>query len=180
MEPAHLLEHLFDKKKLNVLRQFYAQPEREWTLVELAKSARVPNATTYRILNKLLSLELLEERKIKHLKTYMLAQNDSTKYLSKMFETGESALESFVEQVSKLENVEAIIMHGKQSKEKANVLIIGSRIDTSAINDITRNVAEKFKFTIITLAIDAQQYEQMVSMGLYSGTKKELYKTSSF
>ncbi len=175
MEPVKLLEHLFDKKKVQIIKQFLSQPEREWTLVELAKAARVPNATTYRILHKLVVLELIEERKHKHLKTYVLSESSSAKYLGKILETGDTALETFVEKVKALSNVEKVILHGKQTKEKANVLIIGNRVDSSSVNELGNDIKEKFNFTIITLVLDHEQYEQMSSMGLYAGTKRLLY-----
>lgn len=179
VEPAKLLEHLFDKKKVQIIKQFLSQPEREWTLVELAKAARVPNATTYRILNKLTTLELIEEKKIKHLKTYVLSETSSAKYLGKILETGDTALETFVESVKALENVTKVILHGKQTKEKANVLIIGNRVDSHSVNDLSNNIKEKFNFTIITLVLDPEQYEQMASMGLYAGTKRLLFDSTA-
>lgn len=175
MEPTKLLEQLFDKKKVAVLRQFLAQPEREWTLVELAKSSRVPNATTYRIINHLVKLELIEERKIKHLKQYVLAKSPASKYLTSILETGGSALESFIEQVESIAGISQVILHGTQTKDKANVLVIGTGIRSAQINEITQHIQEEFKFTIITLVLDPSQYEQMASMGLYSGVKKVLY-----
>ena len=175
MEPALLLEHLFDKKKMQVIRQFLAQDEREWTLQELSRSSRVPLATTYRIVRKLVDLSLIEEKKIKHLKLYVLSKSAATKYLARILETGQSALDSFIEQIKDLEQVEKVVLHGKQSKEKANVLVIGSEIPSASVNNITAKIKEQFHFTIISLVISPQQYEQMVSMGLYSGTKKELY-----
>lgn len=175
MEPTKLLEQLFDKKKMNVIKQFLAQPEREWTLVEVAKSARVPNATTYRILNKLLELELIAETKIKHLKTYRLSDSSTAKYLGKILETGDSALDAFAELIKSVAGVQQVVMHGKQSKEKANVLVIGNSVDSALVNATAQKVQEQFKFTIITLVLAPQQYEQMVSMGLYPGTKQVIY-----
>lgn len=175
VEPAKLLEHLFDKKKILIVRQFLAQPDREWTLQELSKASKVPLATTFRILHHLLTLELLQETKIKHLKTYKLAETAATKYLSSIMETGKSALDAFVEQIKDVSGVEQVILHGKQTKDKANILIIGKMVDTTLIHEINRKILEQYHFTIIMLSLDPNQYEQMVSMGLYSGTKKELY-----
>ena len=120
VEPTRLLEQLFDKKKMNVIKQFLAQPEREWTLVEVAKSSRVPNATTYRILNKLLALELIQETKIKHLKTYKLAESNTAKYLGKILETGDSALDAFADLIKSVPGIQQVVTHGKQEKNKAN------------------------------------------------------------
>lgn len=176
MEPALLLEHLFDKKKVQVIRQLLAQSEREWTLQELSRASRVPLATTYRIVRKLVSLTLVEERKIKHLTLYVLSESAATKYLTRILETGQSALDAFVEQIKEIKEVEKVVLHGKQTKEKANVLIIGEGINSSQINKMTAKINEQFHFNLISLVVSSQQYDQMVSMGLYSGTKKNLYE----
>lgn len=177
MEPAQLLASLFDRKKMAVIRLFIDQPEREFTLQEVARASRVPLATTYRILGRLKTLQLIEERKIKHLKTYAVAKNELTKYLETILETGQSALDAFVDRVKVLPGVLDIILHGKPGKEKANLLIIGRSVDGAAVQTAVREVQERYHFQIIHLVLDPQQYEQMVSMGLYSGLKKELYKS---
>lgn len=178
MEPTKLLEQLFDKKKMNVIKQFLAQPDREWTLVELAKSSRVPNATTYRILNKLLNLELIQETKIKHLKTYKLSESNAAKYLGKILETGDSALNAFADLIKQVPGVQQVVTHGKQEKNKANVLIIGEGVDSTMVNGVVSKIQDDFKFTIITLSLAPQQYEQMVSMGLYPGVKRVIYSAT--
>jgi len=176
MEPTQLLGQLFDKKKMAVVRIFLSQPERELTMLEVARASRVSNATTFRILGKLVSLEIVEERKVKHLKTYCLAENEATKYLSRIMETGQSALEAFVEALKPLPGLREIILHGKQKREKANVLIIGQGVDASLVQEAVRQIQEQFNYTIVQLTLDPAQYEQMLSMGLYSGEKKGLYK----
>ncbi|MBR9702461.1 hypothetical protein GOV10_00350, partial [Candidatus Woesearchaeota archaeon] len=133
MEPATLLANLFDKKKLSIIKLFLSQPERDWTLVEAARSGRVSNATTYRILNKLVKLEIIEDHKIKHLKTYKLAQNNATKYLTKMLETGDSAVEAFVDLIRSVAGIEQVVQLGKRAKDKTSVLIIGKGLDSAAI-----------------------------------------------
>ena len=175
MEPTKLLEQLFDKKKMSVIKQFLANPERAWTLVEVAKASRVPNATTYRILNKLISLDIIQQTKIKHLKTYKMSESNTAKYLGKILETGDSALDAFADLIKSVQGVQQVVMHGKQEKTKANVLIIGQEIDSSEIHTSTNTIHEEFKYTVITLVLAPQQYEQMVSMGLYPGVKRVIY-----
>lgn len=176
MEPTALLASLFDKKKLSIIKLFINQPEREWTLVEAAKSGRVSNATTYRILNKLVKLAIIEEHKIKHLKTYSLADNNETKYLMKMLETGDSAVEAFVDLLRPIAGIEQVVQLGKRTKEKTSILIIGREVDSTAVSDAERKIMDQFSYKIIIMSLDPQQYSQMVSMGLYPGDKRELYR----
>lgn len=176
MEPSSLLAHLFDKKKIAVLKVFLDSPERELTMLEVAKSSRVSNATTFRLLQKLVTLEILEEHKLKHLKTYILSKNQSTKYLERILEVGKSALEEFIESLKSVRGVEEVILHGKKKKERADILIIGRDVDSGEVQSIINTILEKYKFTIVHLTLDPDQYKQMLSMGLYSGIKEELYK----
>lgn len=179
MEPIALLAHLFDKKKISVLKVFLDAPEREFTMIEVAKSSRVSNATTFRILQKLVALDILEEHKVKHLRVYSLSKNQSTKYLERILEAGKSALEEFVELIKSVDGVSEVILHGKKKKERADILIIGRNVNAGAVQDIINTILEKYKFTIVHLTLDPVQYKQMLSMGLYSGTKEELYKAPS-
>jgi DNA-binding IclR family transcriptional regulator len=81
MESEKLLESLFDKKILNILRLLVKKRDQKFTLQEIAKSTKVPLASCFRILRKLLELEIISMEKTKHLKIYFLNENDKTKYL---------------------------------------------------------------------------------------------------
>jgi len=177
VEPVAILSGLFDKKKLSVLKIFIDQPERELTLQEISKSSRVSLATTYRILGRLVKLELLVERKIKHLRLYKLAPNSSTKYLARILESAKSALEEFVELIKTVQGVEEVILHGKQAKDRASVLLIGSGIDGGAVQAAIQRIRDAYNFNIIQLTLDAAQYAQMQTMGLFPGEKQILFRS---
>ena len=61
-----LLEELFDKKVLKVLKLFLADKGNEFYLREIAKLSKVPVASTYRIITKLIALNIIDEKKIKN------------------------------------------------------------------------------------------------------------------
>lgn len=75
MEIKELLENLFDEKKLRVMNFFFNNPEEEFYLREITKRTKVPLATTFRIINKLKSLEIIKENKLKKFKLYSLNKN---------------------------------------------------------------------------------------------------------
>ena len=81
----------------------------------------------------------------------------------------------FVDRIKSLEGIEKIILHGKQTNKKANVLVLGSNVDATQIKLISSEIKEKYDFTILSLTLTNEQYEQMSAMGLYSGEKQVLF-----
>ena len=68
-----------------------------------------------------------------------------------------------------------MILHGKATKEKAGILVVGQGIDSSALNAIVGTIKDKYKFSIIHTTLVREQYEQMTAMGLFPQEKKVLY-----
>ncbi len=176
VEPSKLLEGLFDKKRMALLKLFLDHPELEYGVREAAKASRLAPATAYRIIRTLVKMGVVDERRIKKLRLYRLNQSKETKFLDELLASKKSALEEFVDYVSALDGVDEILLHGKATKEKANVLVIGERADTSAILRIIGDIKAKYNFTILHLLLAARQYEQMSSMGLYGGEKQTLFR----
>ncbi len=175
MEPAELLEELFDRKMLKVLKTFLNNPDVKFSQRELSRKTRVSLASTHRIVNKLVEIGVVETLKLKKFKAYRLSEGSETKFLEGLIDFKESALDEFVKKIESLENIEKIILHGEAEKEKANVLIIGEGVDETAISDIVVEIKEKYDFKIIHLIIDPVQYRQMNDMGLYPKKKEILF-----
>ena len=125
MESQKIMEGLFDRKILTILKLFLKKKDQQFYLKEISKQTRVPLASTHRILNKLLELEIIEKTKIKHLKIYKLADNEKTKYLDTVFEEKKTILDEFIEQANKISGIEKIMIYGREEKDKANLLVIG-------------------------------------------------------
>jgi DNA-binding transcriptional ArsR family regulator len=176
MEPSELLAGLFDKKKMAIIKYLLDHPEQEYGVRELAKVTRVSVASTHRILQTLLKLEVIDERKIKQLRLYRVSQNKATKFLDELLAVKKSAIEEFVEQGKRLTGVQEIILHGKATKEKANLLVIGQDVDATELARIVGTIKEQLRFTILHLLLAPDQYAQMASMGLYAGEKRSLFR----
>ncbi len=176
VEPAKLLEGLFDRKKMVVIKHLLDHNEQDFGVRELAKATRVPVATTHRILQTLLKMGIVEDRKVKHTKFYRLSQSKATAFLDELLAVKKSAIEEFVEAASKLPEVREILQHGKPSKEKANLLVIGQGMDAAALSKIVGEIKDRYKFTILHMTLSQEQYDQMLSMGLYAGEKLTLYR----
>jgi hypothetical protein len=176
VESNKLLESLFDKKILLILKLFVQKKEQTFALQEVAKQCRVPIATTFRIVNKLHALELIKITRFKQWKVYGLAESDQTKYLEKLFEETHSVLDEFVETVSKLPGVSRIVeilgTDPKERKYKVSVLVIGESFpDPQAIKELVAKIKEKYNFTIMPMSLSFDLFDQQAAMGLYTGRR---------
>ncbi len=180
MESQKILEALFDKKILVILKLFLKKKDQQFYLKEISKQTKVSLASTHRILNRLTDLEVLERTKIKHLKIYKLAENEKTRYLEAVFEEKKTILDEFIEQINNVVGIKTVISYGREEKDKANLLIIGESIDNSSIREIIVKIKEKYNFTITHLVLTESQYQQMAAMNLYPGKKEILVEKQDF
>lgn len=176
MEPGKILEELFDKKTLAVLRLFSSAPEKQYYLREIAKATRVPIATVFRIVRKLVTMGVVEEIKIKKFKIYQYGKGKESKFVDQLIEVRRGAVEEFVELCRPIEGIQQVILHGKRLKDKAHLLIIGSGISTEPLIAAVAQVKEGLGFSIVYLILEPQQYEQMAHMGLYSDDRQVLLR----
>lgn len=154
------------------MRTLFQHSEQEYYLRELAKASRVSPASTYRILQKLSDKQIIESRKVKKLTLYKWKANE---FLESIIGDKKSAIQEFVDDISKLEGIKEIVLHGAEKKDKASILIIGNAEPTAISNCETR-IREKYEFSILSTQLLESQYEQMSSMGLFPGQKKTLFK----
>jgi len=174
MDKKKILETLFDQKIIKILKMFINHPDEQYYLREIAKITKVPPASTYRILKTMMGLELLNEAKFKHLKTYSLNKENSGMF-AELLEDKRSAMVEFTDFIPSVEGIDMVILHGKEEADKASVLIVGRSVNQDNIREKTVEIKEKYKFNIIYLILSPEQYEQMLSMGLYPGKKVMLF-----
>lgn len=176
MEQGKILEELFDKKTLSVLRLFSTNPEKQYYLREVAKATRVPIATVFRIVRKLVTMDVLQEIKIKKFKIYQYGTGKESKFVEQLIEIRRGAVEEFVELCRPITGITQVILHGKRLKDKAHVLVIGSDINRESLIAATAQIKDNYGFTIVYLILEPAQYEQMVEMGLYSADRQVLFE----
>ncbi len=176
MESEKLLEGLFDKKILAIIRYFIKNPTQKFYLRELAKATRVPIASTYRIINRLAGLELLEIHKFKPFKLYSWSDSEQAKYIQYILEQKKTVLDSFVEKTSQIQGVQLIMLHGEATKTQASILIIGDNVDDARVRELVVRAKEENNFNITYLSLQPSQFNQMASMGLYPKKKTILFE----
>jgi DNA-binding transcriptional ArsR family regulator len=175
VDNGDILEQLFDTKILRILRLFIENEDSYFYLREVAVKAKVSPATTYRTISKLIRLEVIALDEVKTLKQYRLATNKKTDFLKTIIKKDKRAIDIFVERVKDLPGVDMVLMHGKQKDGKANILVLGKDVDANQVKAISYEVKDQFGFTILSLALSHEQFDQMSQMGLYSGEKSVLF-----
>lgn len=164
-----------DEKKAAILRILLNSPD-ELYLKEIAQKSNVPIASAFRILQELVTLDILQKREWKTSKVYSPLQNEKVEFLKDLFNEEIDGIKEFLTLTQDLTNIHNIILHGTRKKDKANLLLIGEGIDIATKDKIDlacKTIKDKgFEITFLTLT--QEQYTQMVKMGLYSGEKKIL------
>jgi hypothetical protein len=175
MDKKKVIETLFDKKVIKILRLFINNPDNDYYLREIARISKVSPTSTFRILSSMKDLDLLLEKKDKHLKTYSLIQENAGMFIDLLGDK-KSAIQEFAEFIKTVGGVKSCMLHGKEEKDKASILIVGEGVNQEKIRSQTLLIKEKYDFNIIFLVMDPMQYEQMLQMGLYPGKKTTLYE----
>ncbi len=175
MPGAELLKELFDEKRIRVLQVFIQKPQDEFVLKEVVRKAKVPLATTYRILHQLAEKGLLSASTHKHLTVYRLADSEDARYLSQLLYEKPVPIARFVDVIASLPGIEQALMHGKATESRANIVIIGTGIDKDLINATVAQIREDDHFTITHLILEPEQYQMLEAMGQFSGSKTVLF-----
>lgn len=176
VEDVNILEQLFDSKIVAIIKIFTQSEDSQFYLREISKKTSISPSTTYRILKRLVTLNILKLEENKNNKLYKLAKNKNSKYLKKILKTEKRIVDAFIDAVKVHKGIEEIIMHGKEKKDRADVFIIGKGIDANAIKILSAEIKEKYGFMLSTLTFTKEQFEQMSAMGLFPREKKTIYK----
>ena len=174
MPSLDILEDIFDKKKLSVLRSFYNEPDKEFHLRELASITKVSVASTFRIMKKLKELGLITEVKAGKFKAYKLGDNENTRFLGQIVRKERQILQIFVTRAKSIEGLEEINLQGREDKDRANVMLIGSNIDNQAVKQLCADIKEQLNFIVSPLIVSREQFEQMSKM--YPIERKVLFR----
>jgi hypothetical protein len=174
MEELQVLEGLFDKKVISVMRVFFKDRTKQYYLQEISENAKVSMATSSRILQKLSRLDIIDISKVSRIKLYRLKGNRKVDFLAELFKEDTHIIKLFVSKATEIAGIKRIILHGKEQPDRANILLIGNKIDHGEVKRICAEIKDQYKFMISDLSLTEEQYYQMTNMGLYSGEKKVL------
>ncbi|MBW2985484.1 hypothetical protein KY313_02400 [Candidatus Woesearchaeota archaeon] len=176
MHDENLLEGLFDPKSLSILRLFVDNKSNEFYLREIAKKSNVSVTSTFRIIARLKDLKVVDQIMVNKFKLYKLSDNDNAKFLMILLREKSRAIEGFVELAKNVHNIDEIILHGKQENKHASLILIGYDIASGDVKKLCADIKEKHNFTISTLSLGREQFEQMKGMDLFPRVKRLLYR----
>lgn len=86
-----IFEELVDPKISRILQVLLKNKEEQFHLKKISNESKVPLATTFRIVQKLVNLNVLTQVKIDKFKLYRLADNKKTKQLASMVKKREES-----------------------------------------------------------------------------------------
>lgn len=175
MGDENILDLLLEPKLMALLRYFIDNPGKQYYLREIAKKVKVPPASALRILRRLCRIQVIEEIRIKNIKLYQLQSNEQTKFLDGIISTKKSALDEFIKLIQDIPGLDQVLLHGKESAEKASLLIVGRDVDVEQVKRAALDIKEKYKYDILYLTLEMAQFDQMTAMGLYPGKKVLLF-----
>jgi hypothetical protein len=161
---------------LKILRIFFDDDKRPFYLREISKLTSVPLASTFRIVNHLFNLKILERVSLAKFKVYRLADNERTRFLGQLVKKQKQILQIFVSRVKLVQGVDQVILYGAEEKNKSSVFVVGNELKSEDIKEVCSKMIEEFNYTINALPMTMEQYNQMNIMGLYTEKKRSLYK----
>lgn len=176
MGAKDILEQLIDPKTLKIIRVFFENDKKQFYLREISKLTEVSPASSFRILNKLVDLKIIDLIKSAKFKTYRLSDNETTRFLGQLIKKQKQVLQILVTRIKDIKELEEVILYGKEEKDKANILLIGANIPVDAAKDVCSSIKEEFNYTITPLILTREQFEQMDRMGLYPEKKRVLFR----
>ena len=113
---------------------------------------------------------------IKKFKLLKWSDSDKARKLDLMLIGRKNPVQFFTELMKPLESIHTLIQYGTPTREGVDMLLIGTNEDTNEIKIATSKTKEKFSFTVNTLILNEEQFDQMNKMGLYPKTKKIIYQ----
>jgi Fe2+ or Zn2+ uptake regulation protein len=176
MSKQQLMRQLFDEKILNVLDVFLKNKESQLFLREISQQSKVSLTSCYRIVRKLVKLKIVKELKVSRFEVYQYYDSEDNKFLEALIIEEQNYVDEFVRKIKDIPGILQIILHGIETKDRANILVIGNGVDADLFKPIVSDFKTNKKFTVSLLSLGPDQYAQMTDMGLYSGKKKVLYE----
>lgn len=171
MTKKEVLASLLDPKMVEVLKVVLNSND-ELYLNEIAKKSGVSIASTFRLLQNFVNLDIVEKKVWKTSKVYSSKKNEKVAFLRDLFIEEFDGIKEFLELSTKTKGINEVLLT-KKSKNNAYLILIGDTIDELEIKEICKNIKNKgFDINFVTLT--KEKYEQMVNMGLYSGDKTVL------
>ncbi len=166
MDTPEILSNLFDKKTVELLKVLLIK-EDIFYLRDLSRETKVSLATTYRIVQKLLKLDLVKKETKGKLVYYILNKNSEIHNQISTLVLGASAQDPLALLRQGLNEkylgmYEIYVLKGKKKK----IFIISDFIDSKFASEVIKNIKEQTSEVLDYMVVTKAQFDQMQQMGL--------------
>ncbi|HVY01911.1 MAG TPA: hypothetical protein VHA12_04070 [Candidatus Nanoarchaeia archaeon] len=169
MENIDLLRKLFDEKIILTLNMFLDNPQEKFSLTQISANSGINNATTIRIINKLISQNILELTRMGKSKAYGLKQSQKTLLLTLMIKK-EEQISEFMEMSTNLKGIEKILLDSRD-KTGAKFIFITSSNKKDELNALCKKIQTKYNYQIKFIEFSISQFQEMENFGFQLSKK---------
>ena len=169
MDNLEILRKLFDEKIIIILNIFLENPQESFSLTQVSANSGVNNATTIRILNKLINQNIIDLIRAGKSKVYKLKQSQKTVFLN-MLRKKEYQVSELIEAVTSLNGIEKIILDSR-TKEGAKFIFVTSTEQKDKIEAIAKKMNEKYNYKIDFIEMKEERFEEMEKFGFQMSQK---------
>ena len=171
-----ILKDLFDEKIISVINLFLDNPDKRYCLTDISNITKVNIATTFRILNKLISKGFIRTIVIGKVRIYQLERNEKTMALQKFLRGNkEDHLQVFIDEITSHPRIKKIVLESRD-KRSAKILIIGEFLPVEKIKKAIDHIKSKSGFSISYVEISEAQYNGLKDFKNYSLDKKIIWE----
>ena len=173
-----VLAGLLDNKLIKIISLFMKHPSKKFYLSEISKLSGVNTATTFRIMKKLATQELINVDVIGKVRVYQLGKNERVKNLAEMLKKEnpeKDTLSEFCSRVGLLPRVRLILLDSR-TYNGARLIIVGDLSSKERIDLIVRDFLENKKFTINYIELRTAQYEGLKNSRSFDMKKTVLFR----
>lgn len=166
-------KHVFgDNKRIDILQAI--SKRKRFHIREISKLTGVPLATTFRIVKHLIKVGIIIEDKRHGYVTYLVNhENKVLDFLKPIF--SKDPMAEFVGRLRQIESVQQVVRFGEKKTGEENIIVVGNPSKKQEINKHALEIEEKYKFKITFGLFAADQYQQMVKLGIFPGKKEILF-----
>lgn len=177
MENIDLLRKLFDEKIILTLNIFLDNPQEKFSLTQISANSGINNATTIRIINKLISQNILELTRMGKSKAYGLKQSQKTLLLALMIKK-EEQISEFMELATGMKGIEKILLDSRD-KSGAKFIFVTSSTKKDELNSLCKKMQTKYNYQIKFIEFNETQFQEMENFGFQLSRKIVWDKSSA-
>ena len=170
-----ILKDLFDEKIIAVINLFLDNPDKRYCLTDISNATKVNIATTFRIMNKMISKGFIRTIIIGKVRIYQLEKNEKTMALQKFLRNDNDILQRFIDDISSHPRIKKIILESRD-KTSAKILIIGEFLPIEKINKSIEKIKENDRFLISYVELSEDQYIKLRNFKDYNLDKKIIWE----